>query len=119
MGSADFTNVALLNGILDLYLYEDPDLEISCPAGPSDGAEPLAIHWAMNNDVDFKLFNRSCVITDAAIKTCTDLIYDSDEVLMFWDGYDEDLESLFDIAVQQEKPQLILISNADVECEVR
>ena len=118
MGSADFTNVALLNGILDLYLFDDPELEIACPAGPSDGAEPLAVRWALDNAVEFKFFNRSQSPTDAVIKTATDLICDSDEVLVFWDGEDEVIETILDIAVQQEKPQLILISNDETELEI-
>jgi hypothetical protein len=121
MGSKAFTNSGLMNGLLDIYLFEDPDLEIATYNHEDWGVESMAVCWAIENGVDFKFYvayeqlKQTC---DPIIKTATDLVCDSDEVLIFWDGTDEVIESVFDIARGQEKTQLIIISNEDVDCEV-
>jgi len=130
MSSRTF-NSNLFRGTLDLYLYDDPELELATFDNAIWGVESAATLWAVENNVTFKFHvqghrhrssrsRNSCGIkgTDDILRAVTDLIFDSDEVLMCWDGEDEDLQSLFDIAVQQEKPQLILISNDEIELAI-
>ena len=118
-GSKDFNNSDLLCGLLDLYLYDDPELEIATFNHSDWGVESIATCWAIENDVDFKFHTAAHQLnrSDSLVVTTTDLMCDSDEMLICWDGED-DLNETFDIAPGQSKSQLIIISNNETECEV-
>jgi hypothetical protein len=119
-GSREFHNVNLLTGILDLYLYDDPDLEIATYNHQSWGVESMAVCWAIENGVEFKFHLAPFQLknhSDPLIVATTDLLCDSDEMLICWDG-DDELEETFSIAPGQAKSQFIVISNNETECEV-
>ena len=123
LGSYNFSNLKLLNGVLDLYLYEDPDLHIVTYIGEFHNAHAQTRNWARDNHVPVSThmvrWENVPDFGDEMLLRCnTDLICDADESVIFWNGEDEFLKTSFDIAKGQEKTQVIFISNNEIDCEI-
>lgn len=124
IASHNFNNKNLLEGFLDIYLHDDPDLSMAVFNHPNWGPDAWAAVWATLNGVDCNVHD-SCYVArvpdfeDEELLRCNmDLICDCDEAVIFWDGTDESLIPTFDICKRQEKTQVILISNDETPCEI-
>ena len=123
LASPDFHNKRLLEGMLDLYLYEDDDLTLVTYNHSRWGPEAWSNVWAVEHGVDVNFhdmrWERMPDFRDEMMLRChTDLICDADELLIFWDGDEGWFERCATIAEGQQKTQVTLISNEDVECEI-
>jgi len=123
LGSYDFSNRNLVNGVLDLYLYDDPDLHIITYVGDFHRAHAFTREWAINQVVPVSThmvrWGNIPVFGDEKMLQCnTDLICDADESVIFWNGTDDFLKMSFDIAKGQEMTQVIVISNDEIDCEI-
>ena len=109
---------------MDLYLEEDEELEIVTYNHSTIGPEAWIASWADDYDVNITYHDMSWTLLsewetgDAMLRNNMDLINDADEVLILWNGTSDELERSFEIARGQEKQQVIIISNNEVDCEV-
>lgn len=124
IGSPNFNNRKLLNGFLDMYLYDDPELVIITYNGAPFGPVSLAIDWSLDNDLDLNFHTPHYTSKswhcpeETLLQTNIDIMCDADEAIIFWDGIDEEIIPSFDICRRQEKTQVIVISNDDIPCEI-
>jgi hypothetical protein len=119
----DYFNKNLLDGLLDIYLWDDPDLELRIYNHARWGPEAWATVWAAEHDVDCHFHDRgwdrvAYSKEEEMLKCNMDMINDVDEALIFWGGSDESIIPSFDICKRQEKPQVIVISNGDQPCAI-
>ena len=127
LASANFKNYRLVQGMLDTYLYDYPDLHLCIYNHARYGAEAWASVWCAEYDVDVSFHDRKwdraqCnyyIEQDEMMFQCDmDLMSDADEALIFWDGIDTGTERAFDICRVHDKPQVIFISNDDEPCAI-
>ena len=128
IGNTQFDNPGLVEAWLDQQLLDDPYMILVTTNGPPFGPTFDARSWALKNDVDMSTHvinwpserrgaNRAATLEDIMIAVHTEIVFDADEVLVFWDG-DEDFKSLFEIARAYGLPQTIILSNSETECEI-
>lgn len=123
IASLNFFNKDLVEGLLDVYLYDDPDLSIVTYNHARYGVEAWVSIWAGYHGIDVDYHDRGWdrvgqFKDEVQIQCDMDMICDSDEALIFWDGKDETVEPTFDICRGQEKSQLIVISNDEEPCAI-
>ena len=123
LGSYNFSNIKLLDGVLDLYLYEDPDLHLITYQGEFHNAHAFSRKWAIKRNIPVsthavKWENVPDFGDEMMLRCNTDLICDADESVIFWNGTDDFLIPSFDIAQGQQMTQVIYISNNEIDCEI-
>ena len=122
MNDHSFYNKKLLNGILDLYLEDDPELIVIIDSQIANLLGP-AEEWAYNNDVDVVLhFHNWNIFSNTSPEAfLTEIWCDADEGLLFWDGSEdkrEEIEVSMDISKRQQKTLTVLLSNDEIDCEI-
>jgi len=118
VGSRGFTNKKLLTDLLDIYLEEDPDLVIV--SGGAVGADSLAQLWAVDNNVEYKVYPAEWTTYGKAAGFIRNkLIWDdADEGIAFWDGQSSGTKHSFELARKQRKHLVVILFKDDGNFEL-
>lgn len=111
IGTRNFRNKQLLYDVLNVFYYEDPFITIR--SGGTSKVSQWAEEWAIVNGANwntrFEYWNKSDVDTEFWLKCHADLLLDTDQGIVFWDGECKDTPIVFDIAKEMEVPLMIIL----------
>ena len=110
IGTRYFNNRKLLNDILDLYYWDDPDLFLRL--GGTSKVSRWAEEWSIQHGTDwntrFEYWNRADLDTEFWLQCHVDLLIEAEQGIVFWDGLCQDTPMVFDIANRQNVPITVI-----------